>query len=212
MAPRTSPASSRTGDAPCSTGTSVPVREISAVGLVIATSTRSRSARAIGSGIGSRVCSSTSFSTWEMGRPRASARGQPVRVSATGLKKVTHPSRSVAITPSPMLKSVAESRRRLSRSDAVTQVSSDPISTKIRTLASRLKDGTWAAGSGRRKKKRMPIAEAAVAVSPPVRPWNQALNQIATRNKALRFGSRIPRSSSDARTAVAERANANTPL
>ena len=111
-----------------------------------------------------------------------------------------------------MLESVAESRRRLSRSDAVTQVSSDPISTKIRTLASRLKDGTWAAGSGRRKKKRMPIAEAAVAVSPPVRPWNQALNQIATRNKALRFGSRIPRSSSDARTAVAERANAKTPL
>ena len=69
-----------------------------------------------------------------------------------------------------MLESVAESNWRLSRKVAVVQVTSDPRMTNERTRASVFTDGDWAAGSGRRKKYRMTMADEAVAMRPPVRP------------------------------------------
>ena len=44
------------------------------------------------------------------GLPAASSRDHPVSVSATGLRNVTRPSPSVAITASPMLRSVVVSQ------------------------------------------------------------------------------------------------------
>ncbi len=102
--------------------------------------------------MGSPLASFTSLRTFEAALPRAFELGQPVNVSATGLRNVMRPSRSAAATPSAMLERVEENTVRLSRRDAVTQVTSEPIRMKTRIFASTLNEGACAAGSGRRKK------------------------------------------------------------
>jgi hypothetical protein len=111
--PWVSPRSSTMGAALSSMATSAPLRCRSAVCAARVTTARSRSARAAGSGAGSREASCRIGKTSASGRPTASARDQPVRLSATWLRKVTRSSRSVVTTPSPIDWSVvAKSRSR----------------------------------------------------------------------------------------------------
>ena len=56
------------------------------------------------------------LSTLPIGWPKASSAGHPVRAAATGLRKVTRASLSVAITASPMLPRVAVHRSSLCKS------------------------------------------------------------------------------------------------
>ena len=72
-----------------------------------------RSTRATGFSTGRRVSSLTMRKTSSSGRPAASPARQPVSASATGFRKPTRPSASVAITASPMLASVTRSRSSL---------------------------------------------------------------------------------------------------
>ena len=99
---------------------------------------------AIGLGLGWRECSSMVTKTFPIGVPIASFSDQPVIFWATGLRMVTRPSASVAMTASPMLLIVT--RRRASLRSPVTRAacsrtsasSSSPAAlTRLRSASSR---------------------------------------------------------------------------
>ena len=158
IAPRTPADSSRTGEALSSMGLSTPLRDTSTVCSNRDTVARSRNARASGFSIGSCVASCTSLRISDAGLPRASFRGHPVSVSATGFRNVTMPSLSVASTASPMLESVASKRRRLSRQAEVIQVINTAIATNAAICATVLhpRTGVPESARGRSKRWRLP--------------------------------------------------------
>ncbi len=82
----------------------------------------------------------------------ASCRGQPVSVSATGLRKVMRPSRSVATTASPMLERVASSKAAAMRQADVTHVTSEPDGDEGDQPRQHAPEAMAPAKSGRRKK------------------------------------------------------------
>ena len=94
------------GAALSATGRSVPSRAMRTVWLASPTTVPSRSARSAGFSAGWRVCSLTIRKTVLSGVPAACASSQPVKFSATALRKVTRPAISVVMTASPMLASV----------------------------------------------------------------------------------------------------------
>ena len=110
MQPCTRPCGSRIGAALSSIGVCEPSRRISKVWFARPTTTPSRSARVAGFSTGSRVDSLTMRKTASSGWPFASSARQPVSDSATRLRLLTRPSRSVAMTASPMLSSVTRRR------------------------------------------------------------------------------------------------------
>ena len=113
--PISSPPASRMGAPLSSIWTSRPLRAISTVWFARPTITPSRSTRTAGLSTGSRVSALTILKTSPSDRPRASVSRQAVSASATGFMKTMSPRTSVAITASPMLRSVTRSRSSLSR-------------------------------------------------------------------------------------------------
>ncbi len=116
--PRIRPSASRIGAPLSSIGRSVPSRETSTVWLASPTTSPSRRTWATGLSAGPRCCSLMIRKTSPSGRPTASARGQPVMASATGLRNVIRPWVSVAITASPMLVRTTRSHSRCSAASA----------------------------------------------------------------------------------------------
>ena len=109
-APEAAPRSSRTGEAMSPMENIRPERLARTVVSGMVTG-RSR-ARASRTGHASRwpVARSVSWSTSEIGLPRASSRPQPVSSSAARFMKATRASESVAMTPSAMLLKTAASQ------------------------------------------------------------------------------------------------------
>ena len=101
---------SRMGAALSATSISRPSRAHEEAGRVAADDGPVRSTWRAGSPSGRRVCRSMVRKTRSAGWPAASADVQPVRVSATRFISITRPSTSVAMTPSPMLRSVTARR------------------------------------------------------------------------------------------------------
>ena len=134
------PLAPRMGAPLSSMGISPPRRERSSVWFASPTTLPARRTLATGLSTTWRVSSETMQNTSSSGRPRASPSAHPVSVSATGFMKLTFPAVSVAITASPMLRSVLSSQRRASssrssraaRSSASAQCRQS-VSTKVRS-------------------------------------------------------------------------------
>ena len=109
-----------------------------------------------------------------------------------------------------MLDSVEASAPRLRRQAAVLHATRQDVRTKPASRKAAVQVKWGAPRPDHRKKYAIAADAAAVAIQPPVRPWNQALNQAAARNSRKVSVSKNGRISSDSASAMATAARANT--
>ena len=146
--------------------------------------------RASGLGAGRRVRSSRVTKTVSIGAPMASASAHPVRASATGLRTVTRPSASVAITASPMLRSVT--KRRASLRSPMTRAACSRLSACSRSLAARDRSRSASSRSFSRRSRMLPASR---------RPSARSLNSVT---RELQAGVGSPRATARAAATAAD--------